>query len=46
VFTVRVIHCLPLLMSCVQVYYKDKMVAVSHLVGTDQIPDNKHPHVS
>ena len=38
VFTVRVIHSLPLLMSAVQIYYRDKMIAVSHLVGTDTIP--------
>ncbi|KAF6031443.1 hypothetical protein EB796_010252 [Bugula neritina] len=37
-FTVRVVHCQPLLMSCVQVFLRDQMMAVSHLVGTDQIP--------
>jgi len=40
-FTVRVVHCQPLLMSCVQVFLRDQMMAVSHLVGTDQIPDSQ-----
>ena len=39
-FTARVIHSLPLLMSAVQIYYRDKMIAVSHLVGTDTIPEH------
>lgn len=38
VFTCRIIHSLPLLMSAVQVFYQDKMVAVAHLVGMDQLP--------
>mgnify|MGYP001800270133 FL=1 len=39
-FTARVIHSLPLLMSAVQIYHRDKMIAVSHLVGTDTIPEH------
>ena len=37
-FTCRVIHSVPLMMSAVQVYYRDRMAAVSHLIGTDQLP--------
>ncbi|CAL1535156.1 unnamed protein product, partial [Lymnaea stagnalis] len=37
-FTCRLIHSQPLLQSAVHVFYQDKMVAVGHLVGTDQIP--------
>ncbi|XP_046563454.1 glycine-rich domain-containing protein 1-like [Haliotis rubra] len=37
-FTCRIIHSLPLLMSAVQIFYHDKMAAVAHLVGPDQIP--------
>ena len=37
-FTCRVIHSVPLMMSAVQVYYMDEMVAVSHLIGTEQLP--------
>ena len=38
VFTVRIIHSLPLMMSAVHVFFKDKMAAVGHLVGADQLP--------
>ena len=38
VFTVRIIHSLPLMMSTVHVFFKDKMAAVGHLVGADQLP--------
>ncbi|XP_059140779.1 uncharacterized protein LOC131928710 [Physella acuta] len=37
-FTCRLIHSQPLLQSAVHVFYQDKMVAVGHLVGTDQLP--------
>jgi hypothetical protein len=37
-FTCRIIHSLPLQMSAVQIFYKDKMVAVSHLIGSEQLP--------
>jgi len=40
-FTCRVIHSIPLLMSAVQVFHTDQMVAVSHLIGTDQLPTSK-----
>lgn len=43
-FTVRVIHSIPLMMSAVQVYFADKMAAVSHLIGTDHLP--AHTQVS
>ncbi|XP_067930110.1 uncharacterized protein [Watersipora subatra] len=39
-FTARVIHSQPLLMSCVQIYFRDRMVAISHLVGTEQLPED------
>lgn len=38
IFTCRVIHSLPLLMSAVQVFFHSRMTAVAHLVGSDQIP--------
>ncbi|KAI8763943.1 glycine-rich domain-containing protein 2 [Biomphalaria glabrata] len=37
-FTCRLIHSQPLLQSAVHVFHQDKMVAVGHLVGTDQLP--------
>ncbi|KAH3883478.1 hypothetical protein DPMN_007435 [Dreissena polymorpha] len=37
-FTCRVVHSLPLLMSAVQIFQHDRMVAVAHLIGSDQIP--------
>lgn len=45
-FLVRVIHCLPLLMSAVQVFIGEKMVALAHLVGPEQVPDSSLPMVS
>ncbi|KAL3852091.1 hypothetical protein ACJMK2_015777 [Sinanodonta woodiana] len=38
IFTCRITHSVPLLMSAIQVYYHDKMVAVAHLIGSDQLP--------
>ncbi|KAJ8299322.1 hypothetical protein KUTeg_023382 [Tegillarca granosa] len=38
VFTCRVIHSLPLLMSVVQIYYHDQLSVVCHLIGSDQLP--------
>ncbi|BFZ08986.1 hypothetical protein BsWGS_12025 [Bradybaena similaris] len=38
VFTVRMIHSEPLLMSAVHVFYGEKMSAVAHLVVGDQLP--------
>lgn len=29
---------MPLLMSAVHVFYQDKMAAVGHLIGSDQLP--------
>jgi len=40
-FTCRVVHSIPLLMSAVQVFHADQMVAMSHLIGTDQLPTSK-----
>ena len=40
-FTCRVIHSIPLLMSSVQVFHTDRMVAMSHLIGSDQLPTLK-----
>ncbi|ELT88483.1 hypothetical protein CAPTEDRAFT_202493 [Capitella teleta] len=37
-FTIRVIHSIPLMMSAVQVYHLDQMISVAHLIGTDQLP--------
>ncbi|KAL4226738.1 hypothetical protein ACF0H5_014718 [Mactra antiquata] len=37
-FTCRVIHSLPLLMSAIQIFYHNRMTAVAHLIGSDQIP--------
>ena len=36
--SVRVIHSVQLRMSVVQVFCGDKMAAVSHLVGAEQLP--------
>lgn len=41
-FTARVIHSIPLKMSAVQLFRKDKMVSVGHLIGTDQLPTIKN----
>ncbi|GFO43937.1 glycine-rich domain-containing protein 2 [Plakobranchus ocellatus] len=38
VFTVRMIHSEPLLMSAVHVFYGDKLTTVAHLVVGDQLP--------
>ncbi|XP_025085903.1 uncharacterized protein LOC112559134 [Pomacea canaliculata] len=36
--TCRVIHSLPMMQSVVQVFHRDKMAAVAHLIGTEQLP--------
>ncbi|KAL3852861.1 hypothetical protein ACJMK2_016470 [Sinanodonta woodiana] len=38
IFTCRIAHNLPLLMSTIQVYHQDKTVAVAHLIEPDQLP--------
>ncbi|KAK6993978.1 glycine-rich domain-containing protein 2 [Biomphalaria glabrata] len=38
VFTVRMIHSEPLLMSAIHVFYGDKLTVVAHLVVGDQLP--------
>ena len=38
IMTSRVIHSLPLKMSAIQIFQDSKMVAISHLVGLDQLP--------
>jgi len=38
IFTCRVIHSQPLLMSAIQVFFHGRIAAVAHLVGSDQIP--------
>jgi len=38
VYTCRVVHSIPLTMSAVQIFVADNMVAVSHLIGNDQLP--------
>ena len=35
--TAYIVHSLPLLMSAVQIFVKDRMSVVAHLVGIDQI---------
>ncbi|XP_052811431.1 uncharacterized protein LOC128239039 [Mya arenaria] len=37
-FTIRVIHSVPLMTSVVQVFHEDHMLAISHLIGTEQLP--------
>ncbi|XP_052807820.1 uncharacterized protein LOC128236760 [Mya arenaria] len=37
-FSVRVIHSVPLMTSIIQVFYRDQMVALSHLIGAEQLP--------
>ena len=41
-FTARVIHSLSVMTSVVHVYFHDKMAAVAHLIGLDQLPIPKH----
>ena len=43
IVTSRVIHSLPLKMSAIQIFQDSKMVAISHLIGLDQLP--KKPEV-
>ncbi len=40
-FTARVIHSLPLRMSAIHVMQDSKIVALSHLIGSDQLPNSK-----
>ncbi|XP_061192853.1 uncharacterized protein LOC133201068 [Saccostrea echinata] len=40
-FTCRVIHSVNVMMSVVQVYYHDKMAAIAHIIGSDQLPSGK-----
>ena len=44
-FTCRTIHSVPLMMSVIQVYFKDKMTAIGHLVASDQLPLPTQVHV-
>eukprot|EP00918_Siedleckia_nematoides_P100140 GHVU01218982.1.p1 GENE.GHVU01218982.1~~GHVU01218982.1.p1 ORF type:complete len:751 (-),score=52.34 GHVU01218982.1:111-2363(-) len=37
-FTAQVIHSRDQQMSAVQIYFQDKMVALGHLIGADQLP--------
>ena len=37
-FTCRTIHSMPLMMSVIQVFFKDKMAAIGHLIASDQLP--------
>ena len=37
-FTCRIIHSVQMMSSVVQVFYRDKMAAIAHLIGTDQLP--------
>ena len=45
-FTCRVVHSLPLKMSVVQVFQQANMVAVAHLIGTEQLPTDISARVS
>ena len=38
VFTARVIHSLPLRQSVIQIYHGGNMNAISHLIGSEQLP--------
>ena len=38
VFTCRVIHSFPLRMSVIQILYRDEVVALSHLIGSESLP--------
>lgn len=38
VFTCRIIHNVPLMMSVVHVFFDRQMAAVAHVIGTDQLP--------
>ncbi|XP_045164643.2 uncharacterized protein LOC123528744 [Mercenaria mercenaria] len=37
-FSVRTMHCQLLMMSVIQVYYRDKMSVIGHLVSSDHLP--------
>ena len=37
-FSVRIIHSIPLRMSVVEVMFQNRMAAVAHLVGCEQLP--------
>ncbi len=34
----RIIHSIPLRMSVIEVLYQNRMAAVSHLIGCEQLP--------
>lgn len=37
-FKVRIIHSASMVMSAIQIFYKDKLSAIAHLIGADQLP--------
>ncbi len=45
VFCCRVLHSLPLRMSAIHVMQGNQLVAISHLIGLDQLPKYHEPHV-
>lgn len=38
VFTCRIIHSVKMMTSVVQVFFQDKLAAIAHVIGTDQLP--------
>ena len=37
-FMCRIVHCISLHISVIQVFFHDKMAVVAHLIGVDQLP--------
>lgn len=38
IFTCRIIHSVKMMTSVVQIFFQDKMAAVAHVIGTEQLP--------
>ena len=43
-FTCRIIHSVQVMSSVVHVFHRDKMAAVAHVVGADQLPIDSKVH--
>ena len=43
-FTCRIIHSVQVMSSVVHVFHQDKMAAVAHVVGADQLPIDSQVH--
>ena len=43
-FTCRIIHSVQVMSSVVHVFHRDKMAAVAHVIGADQLPMDSQVH--